>query len=133
MFVLCSYMPEPVYAHDALETLRRAGVTHLELWCSGRDRERPREPCLRRETVAIATLIARCGPAATLVMVARRTRCGSCGRRGGHVQPVAPPAPGTPPYGKWVEGEQRRAASFLQATGWREKAEERGSPGKKAK
>lgn len=109
-------MPDPVYAHDALETLRRAGVTHLELWCSGRNRERPREPCLRRETVSIGTLIARCGPAATLVMVARRTRCGSCGRRGGHAQPAAPPAFGTPGYREWVQGARQRATAFLKET-----------------
>jgi hypothetical protein len=114
-------MPEPVYAHDALETLRRAGVTHLELWCSGRNRERPREPCLRRETVPIGTLIARYGPAVTLVMVARRARCGSCGRRGGHVQPAPPPGPGMPGYWEWVDAERDRANAFLQATeghGW---------------
>ncbi|CAO3446582.1 hypothetical protein [Azospirillum argentinense] len=58
-------------------------------------------------------LLARFDPATDLQMLARKARCGGCGRRGCHIQPADPPAQGTPGYREWLGDEMARCQAFL--------------------
>lgn len=87
---------DTVYASDALGTLARLGASGVQFWCVT-------PGCLNRDTVPIELLMRRCGPQVSMVMLARRARCKRCGRKGCHVQPAPPPAPGQPGYQQWVE------------------------------
>lgn len=106
---------QPIYEPDALGGLLRRGVTHLEIWCTGRDELR--RICTNRNWVAVSTLIERHGPATTMIMLARRTRCTVCGHLGAHVQPARPPAFGTPGHTEWLEDQLRRATELLKKHG----------------
>ena len=55
-------------------------------------------------------LLARFGPGAPLVMLARRARCTVCGARGAHVQPLPPPAAGVMAEFRYP-GDRRLAAA----------------------
>lgn len=96
--------PEPTYGYHALDTLRRLGITEVEFWCLA---------CARSDRRPVAGLITKCGPGATLLTLARRARCGGCGRGGCHVQPAEPPALGTPHYCEWLRGELERCQAFI--------------------
>lgn len=82
---------EWVYASDALGTFVRQGASHIQFWCVT-------PGCLNRDRLPIDVLVRRHGPEYSLVMLARRARCKRCGRKGCHVQPAPPPAPGQPGY-----------------------------------
>lgn len=81
------------YQEGALATLKRAGCSNLRVFCLG---------CSHWHWLRIDDAIARLGPAAGLVMVARRVRCHCCGAKGAHVEPEDPPAIGTPHYRPWA-------------------------------
>lgn len=95
---------EPTYAYHSLDMWRRAGTRRVEFWCLS---------CSHWHAVAIDTLIAKAGPGTSLVMLARRATCSRCKRRGCHVQPEPPPAPGTPDYRLWLREEMERCQAFL--------------------
>lgn len=104
-------MRPATYSHDALDTCRRLGVQRLEFWCTGIQQNG--RDCTNRTVVDLGTLIERHGPGTRLLMLARRMRCSVCGHRGGHVQPEAPPAIGTPRYPEWVRDELERCRTFI--------------------
>jgi len=91
------------YPPFALGWLHAHGCRAVELWCV-------RRPCTHRKPVALSLLLARFGPGAPLVMLARRARCTVCGGRGAHVQPVSPPADGVMVEFKYP-GDRRLAAA----------------------
>lgn len=95
---------EPSYRMNALGTLAKRGVTQLEFWCP---------ICRRYSCRDMKMLLARFDPATDLQMLARKARCGGCGRRGCHIQPADPPAQGTPGYREWLGDEMARCQAFL--------------------
>lgn len=104
------------YGHDALGTHLAHGVTHLEIWCTGRDALG--RICANRQRIALPTLIEKHGPATPMIMLARRYRCAICGHLGAHIQPASPPAFGMPGHREWLDGQLRWAAEFLKTHGW---------------
>jgi len=80
------------YAYDALGALQGAGITHLDFCCVGTS-------CERRSRVSLAALIARHGPAISLVEIAREAKCASCLHHGAHIQPSEPRPPRSPGTG----------------------------------
>ena len=91
------------YPPFALGWLHAHGCRAVELWCI-------RWPCTHWKPLQVRDLLARFGPGAPLVMLARRARCTVCGSRGAHVQPVPPPAGGVMVEFKYPGGHKAAAA-----------------------
>ncbi|WP_372395169.1 hypothetical protein ABMY26_06320 (plasmid) [Azospirillum sp. HJ39] len=98
-----------VYGDGSLDWHRRTGVTHLRAWCV-------HPGCTHWTWLHLDTLISSVGPGVSLVQLARRTRCKSCGRKGAHIEPSPWPGRGMPDYPAWVRAERDRCRAFLAAT-----------------
>ncbi len=70
-----------IYGQGALVWWQEQGFDWVEFWCVG-------TRCEHRHALKIADAIARFGPGESLVMLARRSRCALCQKRGCHVQAV---------------------------------------------
>ncbi|MDR6775647.1 hypothetical protein [Azospirillum sp. BE72] len=104
--------PAPIsYGFDSLDRWRERGSLFIEFWCVGGEAYGRR--CEHREAVPINNLIRRVGPGTSLLMLARRSRCKRCGKRGCHVQPAEPPVQGQPGYRDWLREEMIRCQRFL--------------------
>lgn len=105
------HAPTPNYGWQSLDSLARTGVAAVEFWCvSGRDGARR---CRHQQSKPIDDLIRSAGPATTLLMLARQSRCDRCKQLGCHVQPADPPSQGTPEYREFLRDEMLRCQRFL--------------------
>lgn len=80
----------------AVGTIQREGNQALQVICVG---------CGHGREMPIQTALERMGPSPPLHRLALRFKCRVCGHLGAHVEPVEPPAAGTPDFEAW---RQRR-------------------------
>lgn len=62
-----------VYGDGTLDWYRRAGFTHLRVWCVH---------CTHWDWLHLETLLGKVGAGTSLMQLARRSKCNSCRRKG---------------------------------------------------
>lgn len=103
-------MIERQYGDHALGKLRQGGVRVLHAYCV-------RPGCSHWSWLSIDDLLKRMDAATTLVMLARKVRCGACGARGAHVQAEPNNNPANAGYREWLDAQLRVARELLARHG----------------